>query len=296
MERTTARTVHRTRDEAKEPSTSARRPVHDALVLPLFAQSRTTARALYLGERLDTRSLEGRRLATQPLVIEAGAEGAAVLFRYGVVVFFGVSTVEEASFLRHLASFVHDPLAKPAIEELSIVVDAENGDRVLPEGGLSLATIDLPRVQIVADVLAKSVVLEDFERAVREAFETVEPLAENLARGTEKKLPGGELSTHIGRALLVQTKTVGRVEVSEKPDALWDAPQLERLHQRLADEYELRERHAALDRKLVLVASTAQTLLDLRNHERSLRVEWYIVLLIVAEIGLTLYELFLRPH
>ena len=53
---------------------------------------------------------------------------------------------------------------------------------------------------------------------------------------------------------------------------------------------------AALDRKLVLVASTAQTLLDLRNHERSLRVEWYIVALIVAEIALTLYELFLHPH
>ncbi|MCB9634160.1 MAG: RMD1 family protein [Sandaracinus sp.] len=263
--------------------------------MPLLSQTRTTARALYVGERIDTRALEGRRLAAQPLVVEAGAAGAAVIFRYGVVVFFGVSAVEEASFLRHLEPFVHDPNETPAREELALAVESD-ADRVLLEGGVALGALDLPRLQIVADVLAKSVVLDDFERAVREAFETVEPLAAELARGTQGKLGGAELSTHIGRALLVQTKTVGRVEVSEKPDVLWDAPQLERLHQRLADEYELRERHAALDRKLVLVASTAQTLLDLRNHERSLRVEWYIVALIVAEIALTLYELFLHPH
>lgn len=262
--------------------------------MPSFDTRPIHVRALYVGERIDTRSLEGRRLATQPLVIEAGAEGAAAIFRYGVIVFFQVSAVEEASFLRHLSAFVHDPLEAPTTEELVLSLQVDGGDRVLPTGGVALSDFDLPRLQIVADVLAKSVVLEDFERAVREAFETVEPLAEQLARGTQGKLRGGELSTHIGRALLVQTKTVGRVEVSEKPDALWDVPQLERLYQRLADEYELSERHAALDRKLMLVASTAQTLLDLRNHERTLRVEWYIVLLIVAEIGLTLYELFLH--
>lgn len=262
----------------------------------MLPHTRTSARALYVGERIDTRSLEGRRLAAQPLVIEAGAEGAAVIFRYGVVVLFGVSAVEEASFLRHLAPFVHDPLPKPTSEELALTVDPDSGDRVLPEGGVMVAAFDLARLQIVADVLAKSVVLEAFERAVREAFETVEPLAEQLARGTQGKPGGLELSTHIGRALLVQTKTVGRVEVSEKPDVLWDEPSLERLHHRLAEEYELRERHSALDRKLVLVASTAQTLLDLRNHERSLRVEWYIVALIVAEIALTLYELFFHSH
>jgi required for meiotic nuclear division protein 1 len=262
--------------------------------LLLFSHDRTVARALYLGERIDTRSLEGRRLATQPLVVEAGAQGAAVLFRYGVVVLFGVPAIEEASFLRHLAELVHEPRESPATEELAIVVDRDQGDRLLPGGGLAVTAIDLPRLQIIADVLAKSVVLDVLEGALRVAFETVEPLAERLARGTQGKLRGKDLSAHIGRVLLVQTKTVGRVEVSEKPDALWDAPALERLYQRLADEYELHERDTALGRKLTLVAATAQTLLDLRNHERSLRVEWYIVLLIVAEIGLTLYELFFR--
>ncbi|MBX3246727.1 MAG: RMD1 family protein [Myxococcales bacterium] len=266
--------------------------------IPLFSLDRVRVRALYLGQRIDTRSLEANRLATQPLVVEAGAGGVAVIFRYGVVVLCGVSAVEEASFLRHLAALVSEPFETPRGDELTLVVDAEaaEGATTLPDGAAAVRAIDLARLQVVADVLAKNVVLDYFEETLREGFETVEPLAKELARGGKGKLRGRELAGHIGRALLVQTKTVGRVEVSEKPDVLWDAPALERLYQRLEDEYELTDRHAALERKLVLVAGTAQTLLDLRNHERSLRVEWYIVALIAAEIGLTLYELFLHPH
>ncbi len=85
---------------------------------------------------------------------------------------------------------------------------------------------------------------------------------------------------------------VARVEVSEKPEILWDHPELERIYLRLQDEYEVRERHLALERKLDLIARTVETLLDLLQHDRSLRVEWYIVILIVVEIFLTLYAMF----
>ena len=49
-----------------------------------------------------------------------------------------------------------------------------------------------------------------------------------------------------------------------------------------------------LDRKLEVIGDTAETLLGLLQDRHSLRVEWYIVLLIVVEILLTLYELFVR--
>jgi len=84
---------------------------------------------------------------------------------------------------------------------------------------------------------------------------------------------------------------VGRVEVSEKPEILWDRPYLERLYLRLEDEYELRERHVALERKLDVVSRTAQTLIDLVRDRSGLRVEWYIVVLIILEICLTLYQM-----
>lgn len=84
---------------------------------------------------------------------------------------------------------------------------------------------------------------------------------------------------------------VGRAQIGDKPELLWDHPGLERLNALLEDEFEIRERLAALDRKLELVARTERSLVDLISTRHALRVEWYIVILIAFEIVLTLYAM-----
>ena len=76
----------------------------------------------------------------------------------------------------------------------------------------------------------------------------------------------------------------GRVAVEDKPDILWDRPDLERLYARLEDEYELKERGNTLARKIEVVRDTAHALTDLIDTQRSLRLEAAIVLLIVYEV------------
>jgi uncharacterized Rmd1/YagE family protein len=98
----------------------------------------------------------------------------------------------------------------------------------------------------------------------------------------------------MGDSLLTQHRMVGRVAVEDKPDILWDWPDLERFYVRLADEYELLERGRAVDRKLTLVGDTIRTLLDIVQDQRSTRLEWYIIILIAVEILLSVYELFFR--
>ena len=75
------------------------------------------------------------------------------------------------------------------------------------------------------------------------------------------------------RSLLVQQRVSGRVAVAEKPDVLWEKPELERLYARLEDEYELKERVDALDRKLTVIAETANALTDIIDTRRALRLE-----------------------
>ncbi len=70
-----------------------------------------------------------------------------------------------------------------------------------------------------------------------------------------------------------------------------------RLYARLEDEYELKERADALNRKLAVVAETAKVLTDLIDTERSIRLEVIIVLLIVSEIVITFYQMWMgRAH
>ncbi len=251
-----------------------------------------TSRALFLGERLNLRALEKTDyLATLPLVVAAGDQGCAALFRYGAVVLFGLSPVEEATFLAQLQSLVMGPFESPETEEAVLRIDSgitgkvENGVIWMPE-----FTTD--HVQIVADILAKSAVLAHYETGTGKVFDQIEPFAVSLQNETGNERQGKELLRQLGRSLSIQHKIVGRVEIVDKPELLWDAPGLERLYLRLEDEYEIRERHLALERKLQLISRTAETVLDLLQHNTTLRVEWYVVVLIVIEILLSLYDLF----
>jgi required for meiotic nuclear division protein 1 len=253
-----------------------------------------TARARLLGRHLDIRRLGHlEALATNPLVTPIGDTGRAVLFRSGAVVLFGVDDAQETAFVEEIRPFVRDSLIQPEHEDLPILIDPTRAE-ALERERLVLADADLARLQVVADILGKSVLLADQEARVAHAFDRIEPLADRLRRQGRGVSHAGTLVRHIGEALAIQQDMVGRGEIGDKPEIIWERPDLERLFLNLEAEYEIRERQLALERKLTLINDTAGTLLDLLQSKRSLRVEWYIVILIVVEIVLTLYELFLH--
>lgn len=258
----------------------------------LASQQRLRMRALFVGQRLELRAFEqGQRVALTPLVVTAGAAGYAILFRYGVAVVVGLSTMEEVNFTEDLKRFIIEPFDKIESEEIDVVRD-DGGFEGIQQATIHLREFSVERLQLVADVLAKSVVLSYYEASIAASFDRIEPLAANLQRFGRGGRKARELLRHIGHTLSIQGKMVGRVEVEEKPELLWEYPELERLYLRLENEYELRERHLALERKLELISRTAETLLGLLQSKRTLHVEWYIVGLILFEIMLSLYEKF----
>jgi len=252
--------------------------------------TRVRARALFLGARIDVRELErGETVALSPLSVRAGERGYAFIFRFGVVVLVDVASEEETKFLQAMVPFVSSPFKAPETEEAEIAIDPEHTERVDSSGILKLNTATVERLQVVSNVLAKSTVLAHYEGRVANVFDRIERLAEDLKRGIQPAR-GRELLSEIGDVLLIQAKTVGRVEVTEKPEITWDQPELDRLYGRLAAEYELHDRDLALLRKLELVSRTAETYLNLLNNRQNIRLEWYIVVLILVEIGLALYQ------
>jgi required for meiotic nuclear division protein 1 len=273
-------------------------PVSQALCNALFTGiadgTPISIRSRFVGERLNLRTLEtAAPLSSNPLMIRAGHDGCAVLFRYGVVVLFNLSSIEEASFLEWLQPFISEPAQTLVSEQIEVAFEADAKERV----GLNVIWLkdrSVERLQVVADIFAKSVILEYYENQIARLFERIQPFADAIQNQGARRPKDRELLRQIGGTLLIQHKMVGIVEVGEKPDPLWERPDLERLYLRLEDEYELRERLLALERKLALVSRTAETALELMQHDSSHRVEWYIVALIVVEICISIYELWFR--
>jgi uncharacterized Rmd1/YagE family protein len=259
---------------------------------PFDGSEQVFARAWYIAQRIDVRALDrGEMLSRSPLTMRAGARGVAMVFRCGAVAFFEMDQVEEASFVESIAPFLKERVADPEIDELSVIVAPDDDERIDSEAVLRLHEATLERLQIVAHILVKSTVLAHYESRVARVVDGIEPIAERLRGGRGTGIRGRALLRQIGDVLLIQTRTVGRLEISEKPELTWDRADLDRLYGRLAIEYELADRDRALTRKLGLISHTAETLLDVLQNRRTLHVEWYIVLLIAVEIGLMLYEM-----
>jgi len=260
-----------------------------------IAKSSFAARALYVGERIDLRSFvkSARVIAQQPATVKLDG-GVAVLYRYGATVFFDVASADQERFLATIGPLVEQRYERPESEEVSICVSGEKKEGI--EGGTTVLLKDasIERLQIVAAALGKSVALAQYEADVALTFDHIEPIAAQLEQtgrgGRDMRL----LLRHIGRALRDEHKMVARAEVIDRPEILWEHPELEQLYLRLEDEFELTERAEILDGKLELISRTVRTTLDLLHAQRGLRVEWYIVGLIVFEIALTLYEMFVR--
>jgi uncharacterized Rmd1/YagE family protein len=247
------------------------------------------ARALLLATRLDLRNWpEGETLARAPLAVKMPRGGVCVVFRYGVAVLLGVASDDEEKLRARLLQVAENPYRRAEIEELDVRVDAARAEG-LQEGRLIVQTESLERLQLIAEALSKSVLLGHYETRLAAEFDRIEPLALELER--KGRIGGGarEHLRRIGTLLLIESRMVGRAEIGDKPELLWDHPDLERLNALLEDEFEIHERLAALDRKMELAARTERTLADLISTNHALRVEWYIVALIVFEIALTLY-------
>jgi len=207
-----------------------------------------------------------------------------VLFRFGIAVLVGMTPLQEDEIIRSLGERIVGRYSRPELETAEIEIAPDKDEQIAPNGTITLKALLPAHVLIIADSIATNVILAHDERNVSTVFDVIEPLARELAE--HGRTPGGRraILKHIGNALLVQQRVSGLVAVAEKPDVLWERPDLERFYARLEDEYELKERADLLTRKLGVISDTGRVLADIIDTERSLRLEQIIIALLLVGI------------
>jgi uncharacterized Rmd1/YagE family protein len=249
------------------------------------------ARAVLLGDRLHPdRTSESRLISTAPFSFRKG-DGYVVAFRYGAAVVIALSPEEEEESLLRLAP---PGVSQAGREEerllLELHPDAEDG--LSPAGVLQLKELTPAHALVLADLLGKSVALAHYEREIALVFDTIEPAASRLAASGQLPNHRRDLLKLVGSALLTQHRVSGRIAFAEKPDILWEHPELERFYARLEDEYEIVERGTLLNQKMSVIASAAETFTDMMDTARSARLELLIVILVLAELVIAAATLF----
>jgi len=263
--------------------------VREVLGFPIAGSSpNADVRALLLGTRIDTRSLPR---FVEPEKLRLSGTGAAFVFRYGVLVLFGASVAVEKELVAELMEHVIEPAEWPELETAWIEIRADSDESVSTDGHIRLREATPERLLLTATVLARSVVLARDESRIAETFDRIEPLVNDLRTHGRAGLPIKRVMQHIGGVLATQHRVVGRAQIGEKPDLLWDHPELDRLYGRLEAEFELGDRARAIERKLEVIGDAADVLLNLVLDKRSFRLEVAVVLLIAFEIVVSLIRI-----
>ena len=249
------------------------------------------ARALQLAERIDLKGLErAGQFSSNPLAFKAAGGGTVALFRFGAAVFIGMNPLEEEALVEGLAGRLVETLAERESETAQIIINADGEDQPVANGAIALKNDATERLLLLAEAMAISVALAYDERRIAQDFDRVVPIASSLKQ--RKLLAGsqGDLVEQIGEALLIQQRLAGRVELADRPDVLWDHPELERFWGKLADDYDLGPRARAIGQKLDVIRETADTMAELLSTRTSHRLEMYIIILICLELLLGLFN------
>jgi uncharacterized Rmd1/YagE family protein len=209
----------------------------------------------------------------------ASSGGTVYLFASGAVVFQDVGQVGremEVQRLRRALPKLSD--AQVLTEEFS-VREVPGARPDIQSGVLVLDELTFERAGVVTLTIAQSAAMEYYERIVDQMFTETDRLVERLEKS-------GTMPVFTRKLHQTRSEVLSVLHLFDKPDAAWDDPGAEKIYEELRAEFDLVDRHNALELKLRSVQDALELVTDIARDKRLVWLEVSIVLLIVLEIAL----------
>jgi len=217
--------------------------------------------------------------------------GDVFVYPFGAIVFRDMPLVERDEALARLRR------ARPGLTSATVIEEftAREDPGATPDVAGGVLTVDrltAERARVISLTVAQSAAMEYYERIVEEMFGRTARLVDRMeARGT---VPVSTRPLHrfIGAAISTRNEVLSILHLLDKPDEAWDDAGMDRIYDELRAEFDLVDRHRALETKLRSVQEALELILDVARDRRLVILEATIVVLILFEIVLTL----LRAH
>lgn len=248
--------------------------------------------AIHLGKQISIKAmhskLDFKASYQEPLLIQYSKASFIVVFKYGVVVFWGIKPGEVNKFLLTVSPFVVDHFDKKFEEELTLKVGKQVDEIKAHEIHLSYLSVE--KVALASMILARSLALESFEQQVENILKDFELVVNHFTEKGRIGFSGKYLLKKVGIAMSLQHSAVSQLALLDKPDLTWDDIELDRLYNRLEEEFELDDRYQIAAEKLKMLFHNVEFILNLLSERRGVVMELIIIFLILIEVLFFVYE------
>lgn len=252
-----------------------------------------TFRAIAFVENLNLRELAGAfpeaRRTARELWYPTHSGGTVFVYPFGAMVLYDVPEVEREGHVARLRA------ARPGLTDAQVVEDLAVREEAVDhpdirDGVLVVSRLGFEGASVVAMTLAQSAAMEYYERIVDGMFSRTDQLVERLEHKGRAPLTTRPLHRFIGAAIGIRNEVLSILHLLDKPDAVWDDKDADRIYQELRGEFDLSDRYLALEHKLRSVQEALELVLDMSRDYRLVVLEITVVLLIVAELMISIFR------
>ncbi len=249
------------------------------------------AETIYIGESIDLKRVqEGVKQYSylnrdDPLVIKLLKDQYAVLTKFGAVTFWNVPARLRQQFLNEIQPYVKNKKERYPYDEDTKVLIGGNTEKITFEKVYS-AHLNVEKIKIISYALSQSVALERYEDDIESNLSEFELVVDNLKTKGKALFSEKKLLKQIGRVFSVKQTTVVHLALFDKPESIWESPDLETLYNRMSSEYDLKIRFDVLDKKIDYLSDISKMMMGFLAEKRNAFLEIVIITLIAIEIGL----------
>ncbi|KAF2101011.1 DUF155-domain-containing protein [Rhizodiscina lignyota] len=208
------------------------------------------------------------------------------LFNYGTVVIWGMTLKEEQRFLKEIAKFETEKLAKDDVqtEDFNFYYTREYQARIYNDF-ISLRDKRNYMIKLaISHALSQSVKTSLYEDLVDNTIETTKEIPTQIATTGKVNLSRREINMQIGELFILRINIHLQGSVLDAPELMWAEPQLEPIYGAVRSYLEMDQRVSLLTERLDVIADLLAVLKDQLAHTHGEYLEWIVIILIAAEI------------
>jgi uncharacterized Rmd1/YagE family protein len=154
-----------------------------------------------------------------------------------------------------------------------------------------LNQLDINKIEMIAVVLAQSVALDHYENIVNQQILKVGRINDHLIKFGKLHTSHKNLIKMIGETNKALENTIFQVDVLDKPPITWDHKDLEVLYEKANSVFELSLRFKNLKIKTDYIDRQLTRFVEILRSKREMRLELTIILLIVIEVIIYLFQI-----
>ncbi|KAF2277817.1 sporulation protein-like protein RMD1 [Westerdykella ornata] len=208
------------------------------------------------------------------------------LFEYGTIVIWGMSVQEEQRFLKEIAKFEVDKLAKSDVEteEFNFYYTREYQARIYNDF-ISLRDKKNYMTKLaISHALSQSVKTSLYEALLDDTIEKTKDIPQQISNTGKVDLNKKQINMRIGELFILRIKIHLQGSVLDAPELMWAEPQLDPIYQAVRSYLEMDQRVRLLTERLDVIGDLLSVLKDQLTVTHGELLEWVVIFLIFVEV------------